>query len=128
MVILDIIQEDDLVQRAKEMGAYLAKSIHSFLKKSGFEEKNQQRGVFLRHKGFGLMQGIEFFNYLGEPCPDWQENTLLELFKRNIFTTSAGVRGINHVLRIMPPLTVTKKDIDSLMEQLQESIFIGLLP
>lgn len=93
IAVLDIIKEENLINNAAKMGEYIKQQLK---KCSRIKEV----------RGKGLMIGIEFDDNLDI------QNKLL--FQNKIFTGSAK----NNVLRLLPPLTITKNEID---------IFIGAL-
>jgi 4-aminobutyrate aminotransferase-like enzyme len=112
IVTLDIIEKDGLVKNAAKMGRYLS------LKLSNICRRN--KGIY--HKGFGLMQGLEFRKKDGSGDPKRRDKVLKRLMEKNIFTTDAGIPSQNPTIRFMPALTVDRKTIDFLIEKLKESL------
>lgn len=94
IAVLDIMKQEHLVENAYEVGTYL------FEKLASIPQIKQLRGK-------GLMIGIEF---------DFPIATIRKqlLFERKIFT---GVTG-THVIRILPPLTLTKIQCDVFVSSL----------
>ena len=88
IAVIDIMKNERLIENASEVGNYL------FSKLAGIPQIKELRGK-------GLMIGIEF----GFPIAQIRKQLL---FDEKIFT---GVTG-THVIRILPPLTLTKAQCD----------------
>ncbi len=100
LAVLDIIEEEHLVENAAEVGAYLMDQ----LKAANLPHVVDVRGV-------GLMIGIE----LDIPYKEPRTKLVKEL---HCFT---GCSGTN-VLRLLPPLCITKADADDFMERLKKAL------
>jgi acetylornithine/N-succinyldiaminopimelate aminotransferase len=94
IAVLDVIKKENLVKNALETGEYLTKSL------SGLPGIKEIRGL-------GLMIGI----VLDQPCAPLRK-ALLE--KHRIFTGSSSDKN---TLRILPPLTISRKEIDLFAEK-----------
>ena len=92
--VIDIIKNENLLENVKKMGNYLVDN----LKKLNFKVK-----------GLGLLIGIET-----EEISSFDLSK--KLFERKILTVPAGEK----VLRFLPPLIVTEKEIDFLIKNLKE--------
>jgi acetylornithine aminotransferase len=92
------MEDEKLVENAAEVGEYLINKLKSF---SGIKEV----------RGLGLMIGLEF---------DQQINDIRHVLlkKHHIFT---GVSGAN-TIRLLSPLTLTKKQADVFLEALTETL------
>lgn len=101
IAVLDVIKNENLIENAKELGDYLVEQLQSI---SGIKEI----------RGMGLMVGIE----LNQPCAAVR-NELLN--KHEIFT---GTSSNKNTLRILPPLVVTKAEIDQFLEAFHSSLQI----
>lgn len=99
IAVLDVIKNEGLIENSKELGAYLVKQLQSI---SGIKEV----------RGMGLMVGIE----LDQPCAAVR-NELLN--KHKIFT---GTSSNKNTLRILPPLVITKAEIDQFLEAFHLSL------
>lgn len=86
--VLETIKSQALIENAKEVGKFLK------------QELEQLQGV-IKVKGKGLMLGLE----LDKPIAETREKLLKEHF---IFT---GGSSNPNVLRILPPLTISKEDL-----------------
>jgi acetylornithine aminotransferase len=96
IAVLDIMKSEKLVENALEVGKY-------------FFEKLKQIPQIKELRGEGLMIGIEF---------DFPIATIRKqlLYEEKIFT---GVTGTN-VIRILPPLTLTKNQVDHFINALEK--------
>lgn len=124
VVNLAIIEEEHLVENARDMGNYLYEAIerrlidaelHSLMTTSKHEPE-------VIHKGLGLMQGVEFKAPTLKESEEWRNRAFAKMLDANLFTTAAGVRGIQHVIRIMPPLNVTRANIDLMVEKFMDAV------
>jgi acetylornithine aminotransferase/acetylornithine/N-succinyldiaminopimelate aminotransferase len=98
LAVLDIFEKERLVENSYEMGNYFVKKLN---------EMNSDKIVQIR--GRGLMIGIQL-------CENANEVNK-KLFERGYLCGTVG-----DTLRILPPLIVTKKDIDSFIDVLEEVI------
>jgi acetylornithine aminotransferase len=99
IAVLDVIKEQKLMENANEVYAYFLEAI-------------QQIPQVKKVKGKGLMLGVEF---------DFEINELRKkmILDKHIFTGNANNKNL---LRILPPLTINKKDIDTFIIALRESL------
>lgn len=98
IAVLEVINEENLLQNTAEVGSYLLKELKTFDKISEV-------------RGRGLMIGIELPAELNQIRKDL-------LFKDHIFT---GVANPN-VIRLLPSLTISKKDADFFLEALDKRL------
>jgi len=99
IAVLDVLKEEKLMENATEVSNYLIEQLQ------GIDQIKQI-------KGKGLMLGVEF-DY---PVKDVR-NTLLNEY--HIFT---GASANPNLLRILPPLTITKGQIKAFSEALKETL------
>lgn len=99
LAVLDVIEDEKLVENAKEVGDYLI----SELKKIPSVEDV---------RGRGLMIGFE--------VRDWNGSDLRKklLFNHHIFTGGAGERTV----RLLPALSITKAQADKFLHALKEIV------
>lgn len=98
IAVLDVMREESLVENAREMGNYFIHELSAI-------------GVIKHIRGRGLMLGIDFM-----PPFSTIRNQLL--FDYHIFT--GGAR--NNVMRLLPPLSITKKEADLFLHALKEAV------
>jgi acetylornithine/N-succinyldiaminopimelate aminotransferase len=93
--VLDVIEDEKLVDNAAAIGEYLIKQSIDL---KGLREI----------RGIGLMVGLEFNFEIAQLRKDL-------LFKNKIFTGYSG----KNTLRLLPPLNITKNDVDQLIAALE---------
>jgi len=98
IVVLDVMREESLVENAGEMGSYFIRELSAI---------GAIRGV----RGRGLMLGIDFM-------PPFSTIRHQLLFDYHIFT--GGAR--NNVMRLLPPLSITKNEADHFLHALKEAV------
>ena len=95
--VLDIIEEENLISNVNEVSNY-------------FMEEIKQIPEIKKVKGKGLMLGVEFDFEVGELRKKL-------IFDKHIFT---GGSNNKNLLRILPPLTITKAQINEFIKALKE--------
>lgn len=102
LAVIDVIREEGLLQNAKEMGAYA---------KQQLEELKEQYRSIKDVRQIGLMIGIEMANPLtGEPDGEGVLQILDYALEEGTLFYLCGNKG--EVIRMIPPLTVSKEQID----------------
>ncbi|MEM0576741.1 aspartate aminotransferase family protein [Flavobacterium polysaccharolyticum] len=99
IAVLDVIKSEKLMDNVNAVSEYFMKAI-------------QQVPEIIKVKGKGLMLGVEF---------DFDVSALRKkmIVEKHIFTGSANNKNL---LRILPPLTITKAAIDTFIVALKESL------
>ncbi len=112
-LVIDIIREEHLVENAQLMGTYLHEGLLAL--KNDFPVIGDVRGR-------GLLLGLELVKdpktkaYAGE-----ETMTLLETAKNNgLLIGKGGLRG--NVIRLAPPLNITREDCDEALRRLRRSL------
>ena len=98
LAVLDVFEEENLVENAHEVGEYLIAQLKEL-------QKTQPHIVDVR--GRGLMIGID----LDVPHKDVRQPLI---YHEHCFTGCAG----QNILRLLPPLCLTKADADDFIERL----------
>jgi len=98
LAVLEVIEQDDLIEKAKQRGQYL---LNKLKKVDGIENI----------RGLGLMIGFD----VPEELKDLRKNLLLH---HNVFTGEAKP----NVIRLLPALTINRKQMDEFLEALLEAI------
>ena len=99
--VIDTIEKDNLVANAETNGAYL---------KAQLEQRLLSYPVVKAVRGKGLMLGVE----LDQPC---MEIVNLGLKQQLLFNITA-----NQVVRLLPPLIITKAEADEIVDRLEATI------
>ena len=98
LAVLDVFEEEKLVENANTVGTYLMEQLKAL---------NSPRIKDIR--GRGLMIGIDL------DCPHAEVRKPL-IYEQYCFTGCAGT----NILRLLPPLCLTKKDADDFIERLKK--------
>jgi acetylornithine/N-succinyldiaminopimelate aminotransferase len=98
LAVLEVIEEENLIEQAKQRGMYL---INRLKKIEGIQNI----------RGRGLMIGFD----VPEELKDLRQDLL---YKQNIFTGESKP----NVIRLLPSLAITRKQVDEFLEALQEAI------
>ncbi len=99
---IKVIEEEGLVKRSRELGAYFMEKVHD----DGIDSKPAVKEI----RGKGLMIGIE----LTKPCGEMVDKAL----ERNILINCTS----DKVIRLAPPLVISKEQIDRVISVLYEII------
>ena len=100
--VFDLFEKNKIVEHVKEVTPYLEKKL---------DELVEKYDCFTARRGKGFMQGLVVAGRtVSEITSKALENGLLVI--------SAG----SDVLRLVPPLVITEKDIDEMIEKLEKSL------
>ena len=102
LAVLDVFEEEKLVENANAVGTYLIEQLKEL-------QKTEKHIVDVR--GRGLMIGID----LDIPHKDVRQPLIYE---QHCFTGCAGT----NILRLLPPLCLTKQDADEFIERLKKCL------
>ena len=102
LAVLDVFEEEKLVENANSVGSYLIEQLKEF-------QKTEKHIVDVR--GRGLMIGIDL------DCPHADVRKPL-IYQEHCFTGCAGT----NILRLLPPLCLTKAEADDFIERLKKVI------
>ena len=106
LAVLDVFEEEKLVENADAVGSYLMEE----LKNLRIEElKSRGKSHIQDVRGRGLMIGIDL------DCPHAEVRKPL-IYEQHCFTGCAGT----NILRLLPPLCLTKADADDFIERLKK--------
>jgi len=101
LAVLEVFEREDLLSHCREMGSYLGERL---------AELAATRDDAVEARGLGLMRAIE----LGRPARAVAEKALEAGL---IINATAGT-----VVRFLPPLTITREEIDEGMELLKKAL------
>ncbi len=99
--VFDIIEKDNILDNVNEVSAYLEEQLDKIV--AEFDNVTARRGK-------GLMQGL----VLTTPVRD----TINKAIEKGLLVISAGT----DVLRMLPPLVITKENVDEMISILRESL------
>ena len=102
LAVLDVFEEEHLVENADNVGTYLIEQLKEL-------QKTEQHITDVR--GRGLMIGID----LDIPHKDVRQPLI---YQEHCFTGCAGT----NILRLLPPLCLTKEDAEEFIERLKKVI------
>ena len=108
LAVLDVFEEENLVENAHVVGEYLIEQLKA-LQAEELQTKGSCHITDVR--GRGLMIGID----LDIPHKDVRQPLI---YQEHCFTGCAGT----NILRLLPPLCLTKQDADLFIEKLKKVI------
>jgi 4-aminobutyrate aminotransferase-like enzyme len=110
---IDLIEEERLMDNADVVGNHF---------RQGLEALKEKHAVIGDVRGMGLMQGIELVRdrKTKEPAPELT-NQVLERTRANGLLVGKGGLYAN-VIRMSPPLNISKGDVDQALTALDESL------
>lgn len=98
---LDLFESKKVTDNVKEVGDYLYAKL---------DEVAERYADIIEHRGAGLMQGLEFNKPVGDIINKALENGLVLI--------NAGT----NIIRFLPPLVISKKDVDDMLLILTKAI------
>jgi 4-aminobutyrate aminotransferase/(S)-3-amino-2-methylpropionate transaminase len=109
VAVLDIVDDDAFLARARELGATIRARLDRFA--AGRPEIGEVRGL-------GPMLALE----LVERTPDRAKAVVSAAFERGLVLLSCGLYG--NVIRLLPPLTISDAEVDEGLVILEESLAV----
>ena len=103
--VLDIFEQDAIVDHVKEVGAYLEGKLDALVDKYD---------CIAARRGKGLIQGLVI---QGRPVGE----VVLKSMDEGLIVITAG----SDVLRLVPPLVITKDHVDEMVEKLERALTKG---
>jgi 4-aminobutyrate aminotransferase len=110
--VIDFIEEQNLLANCAETGAYL---------RAGLEELQHKHPLIGDVRGMGLLQALELVDDRQTKAPATAATVrVMEAARRNRLLIGRG--GLNgNVLRISPPMNISKADVDEFLRRLDAS-------
>ena len=110
--VIDIIEEDDLRTNSGVVGEYFREKL---------EELQDKHPLIGDVRGVGLMQGLELVEdrHSKKPASAQTVSLMEEARKRGLLIGKGGMYG--NVIRLSPPLNISKADVDEAARILDES-------
>ena len=109
IAVLDYIEEHGLIEKASTLGEQL---------KSGLLKLQEKYEIIGDVRGLGLMIGVELVRAEKEPATEEVDLILEKLKNRGILLGKNG--EFRNVLAFQPPLVITEKDVDFMLNNLDE--------
>ncbi|MBN9547457.1 MAG: aminotransferase class III-fold pyridoxal phosphate-dependent enzyme, partial [Alphaproteobacteria bacterium] len=119
LAVLDVVEEEKLVERARHMGAKLF---------DGLSRLKQRYECVGDVRGRGLLLGVEIVKDRKDRVPDHQLGAAIaaEAFRRGLSMNIVKLPGMGGVFRIAPPLTVSGEELELGLKIIAEAIEAGL--
>lgn len=114
LATLKFMEENELPRRADELGRQLWESL---------QELVDQYSRFAQVRGRGLMIGVEVVDSGGQEDPAFADDLLEEMRRRGFLLGKTGRE--RNVLTFMPPLIISSRDIEDIIENLSETLALG---
>jgi len=113
VVTLQILQEEQLPQRAARIGRYITQRLHEM------QDKYDLIGDI---RGPGLMIGIELVRdrKTKEPAIEETDRFLDEGLKRGVLFGHSRYMSMGNVVKIKPPLVITEAQVERVLEVFEE--------
>jgi len=111
LATINVIEEENLADNAYVVGQYL---------RDGLEDLQKKYPTIGDVRGMGLMQACEFVKENKEPDAEIVSNLFEELKKIGVLIGKGGLYG--NVIRISPPLTVSKSEVDDFLRAMDSSL------
>lgn len=99
--VLDLFEETHIIENVNSVAPYLEKKLDELVEKYDFIKTR---------RGAGFMQGLEFMKPVGETIEKALDNGLILI--------NAGT----NIIRFVPPLIITKEDVDNMIAILERSL------
>lgn len=99
--VLDIFEEEHILDHVNQISGYLEEKLNELVDNNAFVETR---------RGKGLMQGLVLTKPVGEVVKKAMDQGLISI--------SAG----GNVLRLVPPLVITKDHVDEMIEKLEKAL------
>ncbi len=99
--VFDLYEKEHILENVRTAGAYLTEKLDHLVEKYDFLKER---------RGKGLMQGLEV---TGRPAGEIVDRAL----ENGLIVITAG----GNVLRFVPPLVITKEDVDCMTEKLERA-------
>ncbi|RTL96055.1 MAG: aspartate aminotransferase family protein [Hyphomicrobiales bacterium] len=119
LAVLDVVEEEKLVERARDMGTKLF---------DGLSRLKQRYECVGDVRGRGLLLGVEIVKDRKDRIPDHQLGAAIaaEAFRRGLSMNIVKLPGMGGVFRIAPPLTISDEELELGLKIIAEAIEAGL--
>ncbi len=113
LAVLDVIEEENLLQRAREIGDRVL---------SGFHELQDKYEFIGDVRGLGAMDALELVRDRDtkEPAPELTESVVETALEKGLILPTAGLYG--NVIRLLTPLVIKEENLMNGLEIIDESL------
>jgi 4-aminobutyrate aminotransferase / (S)-3-amino-2-methylpropionate transaminase / 5-aminovalerate transaminase len=112
LATLQVIEEENLLERASELGAVLKDRLQKM------QAKHKQIGDV---RGLGAMIGIEFIKDVNKTPDEESVKKIVEVARDNgLILLSTGTYG--NVIRLLPPINMSDAELNEGLEKLEAAI------
>jgi 4-aminobutyrate aminotransferase len=110
---IDLIEEDRLMDNAHEVGDHF---------RQGLQALQEKHALIGDVRGMGLMQGIELVSdrQTKEPAVEATKRVIERARRNGLLVGRGGLNG--NVIRMSPPLNISKADVDQALAALDRSL------
>jgi 4-aminobutyrate aminotransferase-like enzyme len=110
--VIDVIEEDNLLENTQVVGGYFRKRL---------EELQQKYPLIGDVRGMGLMQALELVKdrQTKEPAPQETAQVMEAARNNGLLVGKGGLFG--NVLRLSPPMNISKADVDEAIRMLDKA-------
>ena len=109
MAVLDVIEDEGLVENAREVGGYALDRLRAL-----------QHPLIADVRGAGLFFGVEFAGDGLEPAPEFTSAVIEEMRRRGVLLNKLGRWG--NTLKIRPPMPFSRENADLLVDMLTQAL------
>ncbi|MDQ7790156.1 MAG: aspartate aminotransferase family protein [Clostridia bacterium] len=110
LATIEAIEQESLMENSAVVGGYLREKLN---------ELQERFPVIGDVRGMGLMQAMELVGEAGQPNPGAVNRLFEDTKKYGILIGKGGLYG--NVIRLAPPMTVGKPEVDTAVKILEES-------
>jgi 4-aminobutyrate aminotransferase-like enzyme len=111
LAVIETIETESLMKNAQVVGDYLM---------AGLQDLKKSRPIVGDVRGKGLMVGIELVGDEKTPLPGETASIVEEAKNNGLIVGKGGLFG--NVIRIQPPLIISKEDVDKCLNVFQRAI------
>ena len=115
IAVLEVLVEEQLAERARTMGAYMRQRLLALA---------QRHEIIGEIRGRGLLQGMELVRDRETKEPAEEEGAVFSdaCLERGLIANIVRMKGQNSVIRMAPPLTIAKDELDHGLEIMDEAL------
>ncbi len=114
LAVLEVIEEENLCQRATDIGAAIVARLN------GLQQKYPQKIGNIRNLGAMIAMELVHEGNADRPDPELTKAMVAEAARNGLILLSCGIRG--NVIRFLPALTITDALIDESMDLLEKTL------